>query len=118
MTNYTVYFTYASRPYWWSRFLKPGFSHVYLVEFMPQGCIVINPNITSLEITYYMTGENLPDNLQQLAVPVDIKTNIDHCTKQPVFFRLFSCVEVVKSILGITKRSIVTPYQLYKYIKL
>ena len=116
MTNYTVYFTYASRPHWWTRLLKPGFSHIYLVEYLPQGCIVINPNISSLEIKYYLTGENLPDNLYQLAIPVDIKTDIDLCKKQPIFPRLFTCVEVIKSILGITKRSIITPYQLYKYI--
>ena len=115
--KYTVFFTYASQPHWWTRLLRPGFSHVYMVEFLPQGCIVINPNISSLEIKYYLTGENLPDNLQQLAVPVDIKTNIDHCKKQPVFFRLFSCVEVVKSILGIRNRLIITPNQLYKHIK-
>lgn len=34
-----------------------------------------------------------------------------------VFFGVISCVSVVKRVLGIRKRSIITPNQLYRYIK-
>ena len=31
-------------------------------------------------------------------------------------FGIFTCVEVVKRILGISKKRVLTPYQLYKYL--
>jgi len=115
MTKYILHFTYASEPFWWVRFLRKGFSHCYLIEFLPKGCIVINPNLTSLEVNYYKQGENLPDNLQQPAIAIDITDTLNTDKTQPVFFRAFTCVEVIKSVLGIQNRRIITPYQLYKY---
>lgn len=37
--------------------------------------------------------------------------------KNDVFFGFISCVSVVKRVLGIRKRSIVTPNQLCRYLK-
>ena len=74
--------------------------------------------MTSLEITYFKHEQrNLPDFLTKtsLVVPIYIKAKNDKT--QRVFFRAFTCVEVIKSVLGIHNRLILTPYQLYKHIK-
>ena len=45
-----------------------------------------------------------------------VEANIDQPAK-PAPWRLFSCVEAVKRVLGIHKRFMITPWHLYRYLK-
>ena len=113
-----VVFFGGNKTHWWTRFLKKGYYHCLIA--MNIGCdrwVLIDPvmsytdfiifegddfikKLASIGYTYLMTK---PMPVQFL----DIKWSL----------RPFTCVEVVKRLLGIQKKFIITPYQLYKYIK-
>ena len=81
---------------WWLRLLKPGFRHCYLLLSGRGGrCWLLR------------CYENC------LIFPVKIKNAPRKCAP-PGFF---TCVEMVKRVLGIHDFRVITPYQLYKKLK-
>jgi hypothetical protein len=113
MYSVDVYFTYADRRYWWTRFLKTGFSHVFIKIPLIDGSIIIDPNFNNLQITYLENGQKISKNLQKPAILVKYYTNVNLNGYQ---FRPLNCVEIVKKIIGVNKPLIFTPYQLYRYL--
>jgi len=102
---------------WWLRFLKKGYRHCFLILNDGDNWITYDPMSTFTEIIMHKFPRcfNLPrwfDNRGDKVVPAKIirQTNIAP-------FGMYFCVEGVKRILGIQKFWILTPYQLYKYIK-
>lgn len=95
--------------------LKKNFSHVsiYKQGIVPWEIIEINPasnNIFINEITkQQMMNILLSPNITHLVV--EAKTGTIKAKG------LITCVSVVKAILGIDKASIITPYQLYKFLE-
>lgn len=98
----------------WSRRLKKGFGHVYTVRDAGDKWVVIQPRLAFLDV-YVMCKHEYPhirtitgDKPSIIEITSEIKEkNLSGCG-------LLSCVEVVKSALGIKHRSTITPYQLYK----
>ncbi|MBO7696905.1 MAG: hypothetical protein J6T10_30110 [Methanobrevibacter sp.] len=114
----TVVFFGGNKTHWWTRLLKKGYYHCFIA--MDIGCrkwVLIDP---VMNYTDFIVVQN--DNYF-------IKTVADkgytYIITEPKFIlnrkkwhiRPFTCVEVVKNFLGITKPFIFTPYQLYKHIK-
>ena len=113
-----IVFFGGNKTYWWTRFLKKGYYHCIIdMNIGYDRWVLIDPvmsytdfivfegddfikKLAGMGYTYLMTK---PTPIQFL----NIKWSL----------RPFTCVEVVKRLLCIKKSFIITPYQLYKYIK-
>lgn len=107
---------------WWLRFLKKGFRHCYLLlelsaeprqwlEVNPmsnQICFVIRSNRVDFNYLYHLRKK---ENIK--IVPVTFQQA--PLTAAPL--APFTCVEFVKRVLGIHNLRIITPYKLYKHLK-
>lgn len=94
--------------HWWSRFLKPGIRHCYVVKPDRDRLLVLCRS--TMEYEAYTT--KLED--------IDKNGIIISCKAKPARRWLLcvnTCVGYTKQILGINKPFIWTPYQLYKYLK-
>lgn len=107
---------------WWLRFLKKGFRHCYLLVELDDGMtwLEVNPMSNRLflnvykfvnEVEYTRVVENFFD------VKV-IKAEAKNVGLELAPIALFTCVETVKRVLGIHDRMVITPYQLYKKLKI
>lgn len=105
---------------WWLRLLRPGFRHCYILVPLSDGqWLELNPASNFFYFTIHRFGKGY-DYLNSLSengcAVVSARVKIVPSRPLPLF--LFNCVEFVKHALGINNRRIITPYQLYKYLKL
>lgn len=102
----------------WLKFLKSGFRHCFIVLNDGTRWISIDPlaPYTDIQI-YHHIDSNYPLSnwLNQQGYKV-VKANIDKENRKVSPFVFFTCVETIKRILGIHKRFIVTPWQLYRFL--
>ncbi len=102
----------------WLKCLKPGFRHCYVLINDGERWTSIDPlsHVTEVAVHHHVpTDFDLPDWLSRrgmTVVPAFIQRNI----KTPAPFMLFTCVEAVKRLLGLHRRFILTPWQLYKFL--
>ncbi|MFI3241509.1 MAG: hypothetical protein R3Y43_02965 [Alphaproteobacteria bacterium] len=100
---------------WYLRLLKENFRHCYVVLFSDKShiCTEINP----------MSNKILINNFHKLGLKSYLKNKsfiVVDCTYIPLKalpIGVFSCVEVLKRIVGINKRFLITPHQLYTYLQ-
>jgi hypothetical protein len=100
------------------RFLKKGFKHCYILLSDGQKWFSIDPMSHMTEIGFHDFNRsfNLPSWLKSQGHTV-IKVGLGEPIKKPSPLMFSSCVETVKRLLGVQSRCVVTPWQLYKYIK-
>ncbi|MFP4098018.1 MAG: hypothetical protein ACLFP8_06385 [Alphaproteobacteria bacterium] len=100
------------------RFLKRGFRHCFVLIHDGRRWVSIDPMANYMEVIIH---EDVTENLDVIAflkqrghhvARACLSRNIT--TAAPVM--LFTCVEACKRILGIHKRSILTPWQLYRHL--
>jgi hypothetical protein len=103
---------------WWLRALKKGFRHCFVVVRNQNHWLAIDPLSPHLEVNILPIPQafDLPQWLQTNGIRL-LKAPIRRDLQQPAPFFLFSCVEVIKRFLGIHKRGIVTPHQLYRFLQ-
>lgn len=103
----------------WLRFLKSGFRHCYVLLNDGHSWICIDPVSTYTDVQVYHdipANYNFPKWLELSGYRVTPATiNKNHFKPAPLMW--CSCVEFVKRILGIHKCSVVTPWQLYKFLQ-
>lgn len=95
--------------------LCKNFSHVALFKRsrIPGNIIEINPCSTNI----FVREHNIASFFELMCRP-NITTLVVNTQTAPIKIKgLITCVSVAKAILGITKASILTPHQLYKYLK-
>lgn len=103
----------------WLQILKQGFRHCYVLLNDGQRWISIDPisPYTDIQIYHHLdVRANLPrwlENNGNKVVPATIEKN--HSKAAP--WMPFTCVEAIKRILGIHKRFIITPWQLYQFLE-
>ncbi|MCI5061305.1 MAG: hypothetical protein MRY79_09610 [Alphaproteobacteria bacterium] len=103
----------------WLKILRSGFRHCFVLLHDGTCWSSIDPlsSYTDIQIHYHVTPDfDLPAWLEGrghrvLSMPI----KRDH--KKPAPLAFMTCVESVKRILGIHKRFIFTPYQLYRFLK-
>ena len=102
---------------WWLRFLKKGFKHCFVVLSNQENLVVIDPLRNRTEICVMSTFplERLQILLEANGY-ITVRTQVRHHSDNAVSLGIFSCVEMVKRLLGIHKASIITPYRLYKFL--
>lgn len=120
------------------RFLKPGFKHCFALikcqsdiandktEPDPPSSdahgrpaqdawIVVDPLSHQTEVGYYagFSAQELTERFEAYGCRV-VPYELYQAPKRVPYFRPYSCVEVIKRILGILDLRIVTPWQLYQ----
>lgn len=102
----------------WLHILKPGFRHCFVLLNDGQRWISIDPisPYTDIQIYHHIEAEfDLPSWLQNRGHKV-VQTTIERKHKKPAPCMVVTCVELIKRILGIHKRFIITPWQLYCFL--
>jgi hypothetical protein len=104
---------------WWLKILKPEFRHCYALLNDGQRWMSVDPLSTFTDIQIYHNIKpnfDLPQWLEEQGYKV-IKAKIYDHVKKPAPWMFLTCVETIKRILGIHKRFIFTPWQLYCFLK-
>ena len=103
----------------WLKFLKPGFRHCYVLINDGERWTSIDPlsHVTEISVHHHVPAEfDLPTWLSARGNRV-VKAPLNRDVTKAAPFMLFTCVEAVKRVLGIHRRGIVTPWQLYRHLK-
>ena len=101
----------------WLKILKPGFRHCAVLLNDGRNWITIDPlsNYTDVTVHHVPLEFDLPLWMRDRGYKV---LPAPMCrTLRPAPFSVYSCVEAVKRVLGIHKRLIITPWQLYRYLQ-
>lgn len=103
---------------WWLRLLRPGFRHCLLVMHDGRHWLSVDPMLNYMNVQVHHTVPDdfdFPRWLQSQGQHV-VRAQIDHEKAVPAPLMFMSCVEVVKRVLGIHHRFILTPWQLYRHL--
>lgn len=101
----------------WLKILKPGFRHCFVLLNDGKCWITLDPlsNTIELCVHHHVPSEfDLPSWLEEQGLKI-AQSSIERRV-HPAPCMLFTCVEVIKRILGIHDRFILTPWQLYKHL--
>jgi len=103
----------------WLKFLKPGFRHCYVLLHDGERWTSIDPlsHVTEISVHHHVPADfDLPGWLLSRGNRV-VRAPMNRDITKAAPFMLFTCVEAVKRVLGIHRRGIVTPWQLYRHLK-
>lgn len=103
----------------WLKILKSGFRHCFVLINDGHKWMSVDPISPYMDIKIYHhidSTYDLPRWLCDRGYQV-LKTDIDKSHKKAAPCMVFTCVESIKRILGIHKRFIMTPWQLYQYLE-
>ena len=98
------------------KLLKHGFRHCFVFFGDENYTFVLDPISNRLDLSFLPLGVGQMlklfalNNIKIVYVPKRFEVNKVSSTG------IFTCVEVVKRILGISKFSIITPYRLYSFL--
>lgn len=103
----------------WLRILKPGFRHCSVLLHDGQRWFSLDPLSGHMEVEVHdhVSGDfDLPGWLKKQGHAVVSAPLLRH-HKKPAPYMIFTCVEAVKRVLGLHKAFIITPWQLYRFLK-
>jgi hypothetical protein len=102
----------------WLRLLRPGFRHCFVILKTPDRWIAVDPlaHMTRIGLPEVAAGFDMAGYLRGEGMRV-IETNLREAPPVPAPPMLCTCVEIVKRIIGIQKWSVMTPWQLYRFLQ-
>lgn len=105
----------------WLRLLKPGFRHCAMIMpavARPRDWTIIDPLSHHLLVDQISVPDGQPDLPEQLRRAGHTLVAVrPYCPPpRPAPIMPFSCVEMIKRLLGIHSKRIWTPYQLYRFL--
>ncbi|MBD5405002.1 hypothetical protein HDR59_00450 [bacterium] len=101
---------------WYLKFLRVGFKHCFVILEDNGYFFIVDPLASKIELmSFHILGDRLINEFKNLGMNV-VKVSINKENSASWKFGIFTCVEVVKRILGISSLRVITPYQLYKYL--
>lgn len=103
---------------WWLAGLKPGFRHCFAYLESPSGWLAVDPQSHRLflEVHPCPPETDLAAALRRAGWPaLTIRPSAPPATAAPLAF--FTCVEVVKRLIGIKSAEIKTPWQLFRALR-
>jgi hypothetical protein len=115
LTEYWLVFSDSTQ--WISAFLKPGFSHCYVLTRDAYNWMVINPELLYLraEIAPIPANEDLISIwCQPYETVVKLTFKPRHTMMRFGICGMYSCVTIVRYVLGLQGIKALTPYRLYK----
>lgn len=93
--------------------LKRGFSHCFAIKHTDENYIVVNCDRSHAEVDALPATNRVYADLVDGMTRITLAVKIDE-SGSIAGLRWLSCVESVKSLLGINDPLLLTPYQLYK----
>lgn len=106
---------FKSTDQWFQCFLMNGFGHVAVELQSEEGSILIDSNDCNTFV--YQYKKKMQESSAFLNNSTTVNTFVNTTQVKKWIPSFFTCVTIVKSVLGIDERWIVTPYQLYKYLE-
>ena len=101
---------------WYLGFLKAGFKHCFLILEDNGYFFIVDPLASKIELmSLRLFGDGIVSEFERLGMKV-VKAEINSYVSPAWKFGIFTCVEVIKRILGVYSFKVITPYQLYKYL--
>lgn len=104
---------------WWLKFFRPGFRHCYVLLQDRWQWVSIDPLSHYTQVQFHAQVSrhfDLPAWLRGQGMTV-VETRIHVPPRKCAPWMMFTCVEAVKRFLGIQERRIVTPWQLYQFLR-
>ncbi len=114
-----VVFTGETDIPWLRRFLKPGFRHCFVLLNDGERWVSFDPlaNYTEILIYNHLSCDfDLPLWLKSRGLSV-LEVSVERAVKRCAPLAPYTCVEAVKRVLGLHKRLIFTPWQLYRFLE-
>lgn len=101
----------------WLKVLKPGFRHCFVLINDGQCWVTYDPMSHYTEITVHHVPAffDMPGWMAGRGYTM-IEATLDHAHTRPAPLSIYSCVGAVKRVLGIHRRFILTPWQLYRHL--
>jgi len=99
----------------WLKLLKRGFRHCFVILGNGENWIAIEATLSRTYINL-ITDQNYPDFLRKRGFTVIRSKIYPYFVSKMPKFAIFSCVELVKSVLGINSSKLQTPYSLYRFL--
>ena len=110
-----VGFCRAASVRWFNRWLHPEIQHCFVIVRDGNHMVLVSPDISRLSVSIYEWPDNIEEHFDAMLVP--FKCSVDVRTyHSKLMIGVHSCVEVVKSVIGVRNPLILTPYQLYKHM--
>lgn len=117
--DYYIIFCKSKYKAWFMRWFNPDISHVYAMKKSPGGQFwqVIDSYMNYLDISLILIDDYPHPRVyagdDAVILPVRVKIG-----NKPIWsLGIFSCVDVMKGLLGIRSFLTWTPYQLYKRLR-
>ena len=103
---------------WYLHFLKKEYKHCFLLLEDNSFWLSFDPLSSHTEIEIISKDKNifLPDWMISQGFKI-VKANFNETFNHSAPMAIINCVESIKRILGIHNFMIMTPYQLFKYLK-
>ena len=106
--------------HWWSKYLKKGYKHVYFIKYT--GIFWIKLDYTLDFMDYGLLPYDQYDTIETVLKGQDVSyLRVDTYRQvrryRSVFISPHTCVEAMKAVLGISSFWVLTPYQLFKYMR-
>lgn len=103
---------------WWQKYLKKGYKHVFAVHF--DGLFWIKMDFTIGYTDYSVLPFDYRDTIKHVLEGRDMTYQYVEAWRKPryrvrLLFAPWTCVELMKSLLGIRAWWVITPYQLFKH---
>jgi len=116
------YFVYSNtdHDHWYAKHLKKGFQHVFAVRFDGYFWTRMDLSLgwTDFDVLPYDRYDTIKDVLKGLDVTIQY---VERWRKPRYRVRTilapWTCVEAMKSLIGIREPLVMTPYQLYKHLE-
>lgn len=96
--------------------LRKGFRHCFLILENNGVLFIVDPLASKIQLSSIFIDKTLFFNILIMNNMTILKTSFFDITKTSWKFGIFTCVQVIKRILGIYNFRIITPYQLYKFL--
>lgn len=107
--------------YWWQVITGRKWAHVWLFGLTDCGYLIINARGNHMYVEHFMSDLPPHEFLSAATMGQEIMgvVDVEKAKTLPItntFYIMYSCVSVVKDVLGIRKWWIVTPRQLYNHL--
>ena len=100
---------------WWLRALRPGFRHCFVAVRDEPFWVVLDP-LSHHTLVRVETEDDLASGYRRLGITV-VATRLRSPPPRPAPWRPYTCVEAVKRVLGIHAPWVLTPWQLYLWLR-
>ena len=123
MSYYVIAFTHQGAPRWWNRFLHPRALHVFAFKWTGKHWVMVHPRIAYLEVQVldYTNESDIRSIVENMAIEGLVKVDFNRLDieriRVPWIFGPWTCVEQIKALLGIRAWWVLTPRQLWMYLK-